>query len=73
MQFNESDYDFLTRLWRSEGINWLIDESELIVPSNTDHIQPQKLRFIDDNSQYQALTEERYVTIAAVRLNSLTV
>lgn len=24
MQLNESDYDFLTRLWRSEGINWLI-------------------------------------------------
>jgi len=56
MQLNESDYDFLTRLWRSEGINWLIDESELTVPSNTDHIQPQKLRLIDDNNQYQALT-----------------
>ncbi|MHC3124722.1 type VI secretion system Vgr family protein [Acinetobacter sp. GN11] len=55
MQLNESDHDFLTRLWRSEGINWLIDEAELIVPSNTDHIQPQKLRLIDDNSQYQAL------------------
>ncbi len=47
---------FLTRLWRSEGINWLIDEAELTVPSNTDHIQPQKLRLIDDNNQYQALT-----------------
>ncbi|MBJ9721109.1 type VI secretion system tip protein VgrG [Acinetobacter calcoaceticus] len=56
MQLNESDYDFLTRLWRSESINWLIDEAELTVPSNTDHIQPQKLRLIDDNSQYQALT-----------------
>ncbi|MGQ1320541.1 type VI secretion system Vgr family protein [Acinetobacter baumannii] len=56
MQLNESDYDFLTRLWRSEGINWLIDEAELTVPSNTDHIQPQKLRLIDDNNQYQALT-----------------
>ncbi|MGL3014088.1 DUF2345 domain-containing protein [Acinetobacter baumannii] len=56
MQLNESDHDFLTRLWRSEGINWLIDEAELTVPSNTDHIQPQKLRLIDDNSQYQALT-----------------
>ncbi|WP_419180133.1 DUF2345 domain-containing protein [Acinetobacter pittii] len=56
MQLNENDYDFLTRLWRSEGINWLIDEAELTVPSNTDHIQPQKLRLIDDNSQYQALT-----------------
>ncbi|EPG7538289.1 type VI secretion system Vgr family protein [Acinetobacter baumannii] len=56
MQLNESDYDFLTRLWRSEGINWLIDEAELTVASNTDHIQPQKLRLIDDNSQYQALS-----------------
>ncbi|QXB47177.1 DUF2345 domain-containing protein [Acinetobacter seifertii] len=56
MQLNESDYDFLTRLWRSEGINWLIDEAELTVSSNTDHIQPQKLRLIDDNNQYQALT-----------------
>jgi uncharacterized protein involved in type VI secretion and phage assembly len=32
MQHNESDYDFLTRLWRSEGISWLIDEAELFVP-----------------------------------------
>ncbi len=56
MQLNESDYDFLTRLWRSEGMSWLIDEAELTVASNTDHIQPQKLRLIDDNNQYQALT-----------------
>ncbi|MDK4793398.1 MAG: type VI secretion system Vgr family protein [Acinetobacter sp.] len=56
MQLNESDYDFLTRLWRSEGISWLIDEAELTVASNTDDIQPQKLRLIDDNNQYQALT-----------------
>lgn len=27
MQSNETDYDFLTRLWRSEGINWLIDDN----------------------------------------------
>ncbi|MDC4298742.1 type VI secretion system Vgr family protein, partial [Acinetobacter baumannii] len=56
MQLNESDYDFLTRLWRSEGISWLIDEAELTVASNKDNIQPQKLRLIDDNNQYQALT-----------------
>ncbi|MDV4265896.1 type VI secretion system Vgr family protein [Acinetobacter seifertii] len=55
MQLNESDYDFLTRLWRSEGMSWLIDEVELTVASNTDDIQPQKLRLIDDNNQYQAL------------------
>ncbi|MDR8330329.1 type VI secretion system tip protein VgrG, partial [Acinetobacter baumannii] len=47
---------FLTRLWRSEGISWLIDEAELTVASNMDNIQPQKLRLIDDNNQYQALT-----------------
>ncbi|MGQ1231155.1 type VI secretion system Vgr family protein [Acinetobacter baumannii] len=55
MQLNESDYEFLTRLWRSEGISWLIDEAELTVASNMDNIQPQKLRLIDDNNQYQAL------------------
>ncbi|MEQ1107489.1 type VI secretion system Vgr family protein [Acinetobacter seifertii] len=55
MQHNETDYDFLTRLWRSEGISWLIDESELFVPHFTAPIQAQKLRLIDDNSQYQAL------------------
>ncbi|MDV7479056.1 type VI secretion system tip protein TssI/VgrG [Acinetobacter baumannii] len=56
MQLNESDYEFLTRLWRSEGISWLIDEAELTVASNMGNIQPQKLRLIDDNNQYQALT-----------------
>ncbi|WP_065725959.1 type VI secretion system Vgr family protein [Acinetobacter baumannii] len=56
MQLNESDYEFLTRLWRSEGISWLIGEAELTVASNMDNIQPQKLRLIDDNNQYQALT-----------------
>ncbi|ADI89016.1 type VI secretion system Vgr family protein [Acinetobacter oleivorans] len=55
MQHNESDYDFLTRLWRSEGVSWLIDEAELFVPHFTVPIQAQKLRLIDDNSQYQAL------------------
>ncbi|MEB6479303.1 type VI secretion system Vgr family protein [Acinetobacter vivianii] len=55
MQSNESDYDFLTRLLRSEGINWLVDEAERTVPQSSAAIQPQKLRLIDDNSQYQAL------------------
>lgn len=55
MQHNESDYDFLTRLWRSEGVSWLIDESELFVPHFTAPIHAQKLRLIDENSQYQAL------------------
>ncbi|WP_180177589.1 type VI secretion system Vgr family protein [Acinetobacter sp. YH12039] len=56
MQSNESDYDFLTRLWRSEGINWLIDEAQLKVPHSSAPIEKQKLRLIDDNSQYQALS-----------------
>ncbi|WPP88358.1 type VI secretion system Vgr family protein [Acinetobacter pittii] len=55
MQSNESDYDFLTRLWRSEGINWLIDESQLLVADPNASIQPQVLRLIDDNQNYQAL------------------
>ncbi|RPE31077.1 type VI secretion system secreted protein VgrG [Acinetobacter sp. BIGb0102] len=60
MQSNESDYDFLTRLMRSEGINWLVDESKLKVGSASEQIQAQKLRLIDDNSQYQAL-DRRYI------------
>ena len=55
MSQNETDYDFITRLLRSEGINWLIDEEQLIVSNNQTPIQAQKLRLIDDNSQYQAL------------------
>ncbi|MDA3454132.1 MULTISPECIES: type VI secretion system Vgr family protein [Acinetobacter] len=55
MQSNESDYDFLTRLWRSEGINWLADESQLFVADPNASIQPQVLRLIDDNQNYQAL------------------
>ncbi|MND74314.1 Phage-related baseplate assembly protein [compost metagenome] len=55
MQSNESDYDFLTRLWRSEGINWLVDESQLLVADPSASIQPQVLRLIDDNQNYQAL------------------
>ncbi len=28
MQSQESDFDFLTRLWRSVGINWFIDQTQ---------------------------------------------
>ena len=56
MQSNETDYEFLTRLWRSEGINWLIDEAQSIVPISATAIQAQKLRLVDDNAQYRALT-----------------
>ncbi|MDO7217328.1 phage late control D family protein, partial [Acinetobacter nosocomialis] len=52
---NESDYDFLTRLWRSEGINWLVDESQLLVADPNASIQPQVLRLIDENQNYKAL------------------
>lgn len=55
MQAAESDFDFITRLLRSEGINWLIDEAELTVASPSAAIQAQKLRLIDDNNQYSAL------------------
>ncbi len=55
MQGNESDFDFSTRLMRSEGINWLIDEAQLIVPLSATPIQAQKLRLIDDNNQYKSL------------------
>ncbi|MFW2176171.1 type VI secretion system Vgr family protein, partial [Acinetobacter guillouiae] len=59
MQSNESDYAFLSRLMRSEGINWLIDEAQLIVPSAATQIQPQKLRLVDDNSEYKALERRK--------------
>lgn len=56
MQANETDYAYLTRLWRSEGINWLIDESSLTVSTSNQDIQPQKLRLIDSNSPFQRLS-----------------
>lgn len=55
MQSNESDYDFLTRLLRSEGISWLIDEAQTLLAQIHQPIQAQKLRLIDDNQHYQAL------------------
>lgn len=55
MQANETDYEFLTRLWRSEGINWLIDEAEHVVASSAAGIQAQKLCLIDENHQFNAL------------------
>ena len=56
MQSNESDKTFLERLWKSEGINSLIDEAQLIVPAIHSEIQAQKLRLIDDNAHYQSLS-----------------
>ncbi|CAB1220114.1 type VI secretion system Vgr family protein [Acinetobacter bouvetii] len=75
MQANESDYEFLTRLWRSEGMNWLIDEAEHGVASSSAVIQPQKLRLIDENSQYSALSRRSirfHRSHATERLDSIT-
>ncbi|OTG55813.1 type VI secretion system protein [Acinetobacter sp. ANC 4204] len=55
MQSNETDAEFLTRLWRSEGINWLIDEQAPMVFSSSEPIQAQQLRLIDDNQVFTAL------------------
>lgn len=55
MQSNESDYEFLTRLWRSEGINWWVDEQHLIVPQVLQMIEPQILRLVDNNQHFSAL------------------
>ncbi len=68
MQSNETDYDFLTRLWRSEGINWLIDEAQLFATDSSDEIQPQKLRLIDNNESYLVLDRRniRYHRSSAV-------
>ncbi|NNH34535.1 type VI secretion system tip protein VgrG [Acinetobacter sp. NIPH 2377] len=75
MQSNETDYEFLARLWRSEGINWLIDESEHRVAVSSSAIQPQKLRLIDDNNQYSALSRRSirfHRSHATERLDSIT-
>lgn len=55
MQSNETDAEFLTRLWRSEGINWLIDEQAPMVLSSSEPIQAQQLRLIDENQAFTAL------------------
>ncbi|WP_168526504.1 type VI secretion system Vgr family protein [Acinetobacter sp. A3] len=55
IQSSETDYDFLTRLWRSEGINWLIDESQPRVADYLSPITVQKLRLIEQNSHFQSL------------------
>lgn len=54
-QSNESDYAYLTRIMREESINWLVDEASYLVASNSQSIEAQKLRLIDDNTQFQSL------------------
>lgn len=55
MQANESDYAYLTRLMREESINWLVDELNCIITSDSENIESQTLRLIDDNAQFTAL------------------
>ncbi|WP_284085621.1 type VI secretion system Vgr family protein [Acinetobacter pittii] len=55
MQSNESDYAYLTRIMREESINWLVDEASYLVATNSQSIEAQKLRLIDDNAQFQSL------------------
>ncbi|MCR6568533.1 type VI secretion system Vgr family protein [Acinetobacter baumannii] len=55
MQSNESDYAYLTRIMREESINWLVDEASYLVASNSQSIEAQKLRLVDDNAQFQSL------------------
>ncbi|MEG0486951.1 MAG: type VI secretion system Vgr family protein [Acinetobacter sp.] len=75
VQINETDHQLLTRLWRSEGLSWLIDESASIVPVSATQIQAQKLRLIDDNSQYQAMPRRNirfHRSHAAERFDTIT-
>lgn len=59
IQSNESDYEFLTRLWCSEGINWLVDEKQPWVEHFLTPMDTQKLRLIEQNSHYQPLKRRR--------------
>lgn len=75
MQANETDYAFLTRLWRSEGINWLVDEAEHMVMTSVAAIQAQKLHLIDDHQPYSALSRRSirfHRSHATERLDSIT-
>lgn len=58
MQIDETEYSLITRLLRSEGVNWCIDESSLIVAHHNEPIQAQKLRLIDDSSQFTRLDRQ---------------
>ncbi|MFW1995301.1 type VI secretion system Vgr family protein [Acinetobacter guillouiae] len=70
MQVDESDYSLVTRLLRSEGVCWCIDEAQLIVSSYDDSIQAQKFKLIDDSSQFSQLDRQeiRYHRSSSVEL-----
>ena len=71
MQNNELDSEFVRRLLASEAVNTLIDEAQLKVSSFSEQIQPQKLRLIDNNSQYTSLERKniRFHRSSAVERN----
>ena len=48
MQHQESDFDFLTRLWRSTGINWFIDQASS-QPSAQQLSHQHRIVLFDDN------------------------
>ncbi len=48
MQHQESDFDFLTRLWRSTGINWFIDQTSS-QPSAQQLSHQHRIVLFDDN------------------------
>lgn len=58
MQVDESDYDLITRLLRSEGVNWCIDESQLTVSTHVEAIQAQRLRLVDNSGQFTQLERQ---------------
>ncbi|MGE8599848.1 MAG: type VI secretion system Vgr family protein [Acinetobacter calcoaceticus] len=75
MQSNESDYAYLTRIMREESINWVVDESNYIVTTNSQSIEAQKLRLIDDNNPFQSLerrTIRYHRTNATEQYDSIT-
>ncbi|MDS7932909.1 type VI secretion system Vgr family protein [Acinetobacter sp. V91_7] len=75
MQSNESDYAYLARIMREESINWVVDETSYIVTTNSQSIEAQKLRLIDDNNQFQSLgrrTIRYHRTNATEQYDSIT-
>lgn len=55
MQSNETDFSYISRLLREEGVNFLVDESQYIEQKSGSDIKTQVLRLIDDNSEFKVL------------------
>ncbi|WP_288455225.1 type VI secretion system Vgr family protein, partial [uncultured Acinetobacter sp.] len=75
MQNNERDIDLIQRLLASEGVTSLIDEAQLKVSHFNEPIQPQKLRLIDDNTQYESLERRtiRFHRSSAIEASDSTI